>query len=117
MSKKLGKYITAFGYFDKIPIVLSATSGGISIISFASAIGVPVGIATASFSLAFSLTTVIIKKSLSIKRNQKKKNNKIVMLSKSKLNSIETLISQALIGLEISHEEFKAIVTITLSKE
>ena len=34
----------------------------------------------------------------------------IVILAKSKLNSIETLISQALIYLEISHEEFKTIV-------
>ena len=32
------------------------------------------------------------------------------MLAKTKLNSIETLISQALIDLEISHEEFKATV-------
>ena len=32
------------------------------------------------------------------------------MLAKSKLNSIETLISQPLLDLEISHEEFKTIV-------
>ena len=31
------------------------------------------------------------------------------MLAKSKLNSIETLISQAMIDMEISHEEFIAI--------
>ena len=37
------------------------------------------------------------------------KPDKIVMLAKSKFNSIETLISQALIDLEISHEEFKTI--------
>ena len=43
-------------------------------------------------------------------KNKKKKHNKIVMLAKSKLNSIETLVSQALIDLEISHEEFKTIV-------
>ena len=57
MSKKLRKYIAAFDYFDKTLIVLSATSGEISIISFTSVIGVPVGIASASFSFAFSLTT------------------------------------------------------------
>ena len=44
------------------------------------------------------------------RRNKKKKHNKIVMLAKSKLNSIETLISQALIDPEISHEKFKTIV-------
>ena len=70
-SKKLSKYIDAFDYFDKSLIVLSATSGGVSIISFASVIGVPVGIASASFTLAFSLTTGIIKKLLQITRNKK----------------------------------------------
>ena len=57
----------------------------------------------------FSLTTGIIKKLLKITRNKKKKHNKIVMLAKSKLNSIENLISQALIDLEIIREEFKTI--------
>ena len=45
-----------------------------------------------------------------ITRNKKKKHNKILMLSKSKLNSIETLISQTLIDMEISIEEFAAIL-------
>ena len=58
----------------------------------------------------FSLTTGIIKKLLSIARNKKKKHDKILMLAKSKLNSIETLVSQALIDMEISHEEFNAII-------
>ena len=110
MSKKLSKYVTVFDYFDKTLIVLSAASGEISIISFVSVTGAPAGIATASFTLAFSLATGIIKKVLEITRNKKKRHNKIVMLAKSKLNSIETLISQALIYLEISHEEFKTIV-------
>ena len=96
-SKKLSKYIATFDYFDKTLIVLSATSVGVSIISFASVIGVPVGIASASFTLVFSLTTGIIKKLLSITRNKKKKLNKILVLAKYKLNSIEALISQALI--------------------
>ena len=102
-SKKLSTYVTAFDYIDKILIVLSATIGGVSIISFASAVGIPVGIASASFTLIFSLTTGIIKKLLSITRNKKKKHNKILMLAKSKLNSIETLISQTLIDMEIRH--------------
>ena len=110
MSKKLSKYIAAFEYFDKTLIILSVTSGKISIISFASVIGVPVGVASASFSLLFSLTTRIIKKLLEIRRNKKKKQSKIFMLAKSKLNRIEALISQALIDLEISHEEFKTTV-------
>ena len=105
-SKKLNKYITTFDYIDKIFIILSATSSGVSIISFTSIIGTPVGIAIASLTLIFSLTTGIIKKLLNITRNKKKKHDKILMLAKSKLNSIEILISQALIDLDISNEEF-----------
>ena len=105
-SKKLSKYVAVFDYIDQALIVLSATSGGVSIISFTTIVGAPVGIASASFTLIFSLTTGIIKKLLSITRNKKKKHDKILMLARSKLNSIETLISQALIDLEISHEEF-----------
>ena len=110
--KKLSKYVTAFDYIDKILIVLSATSGGVCIISSASVVGAPVGIASASFTLIFSLTTGIVKKLLNITRNKKKKHDKILMLAKSKLNSIKTLVSQALIGMEISQEEF-----ITVLKE
>ena len=109
-SKQLNKYFTASDYIDKILIVLSATSSGVSIISFTSIIGAPVGIASASFTLIFSLTTGIVKKLLNITRNKKKKHDKILMLTKSKLNSIETLVSQALIDLEISHEEFDKIL-------
>ena len=92
-SKKLSKYVAAFDYMDKTLIVLFAASGGVSIISLTTVIGAPGGIASASFTLAFSLTTGIIKKLLSVKSNKKKKHDKILMLAKSKLNSIETLVS------------------------
>ena len=108
-SKKLNKFVKTFDYIDKILIVLSAKSSAASIISFTSIIGAPVGIANASLTLIFSLTTGIVKKLLNITRNKKKK-HKILMLAKSKLNSIETLISQALIDLDISHEEFIRIL-------
>ena len=97
MSKRLSKYIASFGYFDKTFIVLSAASGGISIASFTTVIGEPVAIASASFSFAFSITIGIIKKLLKTTRSKKKKHDKIVMLAKSKLNSIENKISEALI--------------------
>ena len=58
----------------------------------------------------FSLTTWIIKKLLSITRNKKKKHDKILMLAKSKLNSIEILVSQTLIDMEITHEELNVII-------
>ena len=74
-----------------------------------SVVGAPVGIAGTSFTLIFSLTTGI-KKLLSITRNKKKKHDKILMLAKSKLNSIKTLVSQALIVMEISNEEFTTVM-------
>ena len=58
---------------DKALITLSATNGGVSIISFTRAFGAPAGIASASFSSIFSLTTGLVKKLLSITRNKKKK--------------------------------------------
>ena len=102
--KKLSRYVAAFDYIGKVLTVLGATSGGISIVSFTSVVGASVGITSASFNSVFSLTTGIIKKLLSITRNKKKKHNKILMLAKSKLNSIETLISQTLVDMEIGHE-------------
>ena len=106
----MNKYVTIFSYIDKILIVLSATSGGVSIISFSSVIGAPAGIASASLTLSFSLTTGIVKKLLDITRKKKKKHDKILMLAKSKFNSIDTLISQALIDMDVSHEEFIKIL-------
>ena len=106
--KKLSEYVTALDYIGKILIVLSATSSGVCIISPASVVGAPVGITGASFTLIFS--TGIIKKLLSITRNKKKKDDKILILAKSKLDSIELLVSQALIYMEISHEEFNTII-------
>ena len=78
MSKNLSKYICAFDYIDKTLIVLSATGEEISIISFTSVIDVPVGIASASFSVVLSITTGIIKKLLKVTRHRKQQ-NKIFM--------------------------------------
>ena len=110
MSKKLSRYISFFDYFDKSLIVLSVTSGRVSIASFTTVIGIPVGIASASLSLSFSLCTGLVKKLLKTTRNQKKKHNKIVMLARSKLSGIESKISEALINNQISHEDFITII-------
>ena len=71
-SKKRSKYISLFDYFDKSLIVLSVTSGGVSIASIATAIGAPIGITSASFSLASSLCTGLVKKLLKATRNKKR---------------------------------------------
>ena len=91
-------------------IVLSVASGGVFIGSFATVIGAPLGIKSASLSLAFSLCTGLVKKLLKATRNKKKKHNKIVMLARSKLNSIESKISEALISNQISHEVFIILI-------
>ena len=110
MSKNLSKYIASFDYLDKSLIVLSVTTGSISIASFATVIGAQVGIMSASCSLVFSITTDLVKKFLKTIRNKKKKRNKIVMLARSKLNNIESKIYKALINNEICHEDFMTIL-------
>ena len=84
-SKKLSKYVAVFDYINQALINYFVYN----------IVGAPVGIASTSLTLFFSLTTGIVKKLLNITRNKKKKHDKILMLAKSKLNSIETLISQA----------------------
>ena len=73
----MSRYVTIFDYNDQILIILSAATGGISIISFTTANGAPVGIASASFSLIFSITTGIIKKVLDVTTNKKKKHDQV----------------------------------------
>ena len=114
MSNTLSKYVSFFDYFDKSLIVLSVTSGCVSIASFVTVIGAPIRITSASLSFAFSLCTGLVKELLKATRNKKKKHNKIVMLARSKLNSIESKISKALISNQISHEDF---ITILMKKE
>ena len=69
-----------------------------------------VRIASAIFSLAFSISTGIVKKLLKTTRNEKEKDNKIAMLATSQFNSIESKIFEALKNYEISHEDFTTII-------
>ena len=95
VNKGLSKYIASFDYFDKSLIDLSPATGSISIASFATVIVAPAGMMSASFSLAFSITTGFVKRFLKTTRNKmKKKHDKIVMLARSKLNTIESKISE-----------------------
>ena len=110
MNKKLSKYFYFFYYFDKSLIVLSVTSGNVSITSFATVIGIPIGITGAGLGLTFSLSNGIVKKLLKATRIKKKKHNKIVMLARSELNNIESKISDALINNQLSHEDFTTII-------
>ena len=106
MKKRHSKYIASFDYFDKSLIVLLVATGIIFMASFTTVIGAHVGIMSASCSLKFSVTTGFLKKILKTIRNKNKKHNKVVMLFRSKLNSMESKISAALINNAISHEDF-----------
>ena len=97
-SKKLSKYVSAFDYIDMIFVALSATTGEVFIISHATVVSAPIGIASARFAIVLSLATGIIKKLLNTTRNKKKKHDKILILAKNKLKSIETLVSRVLEG-------------------
>ena len=129
--KKISKYIVAFDYADKLFITLSASFGTLSIVSHATVVGIPVGIAGASLTVIVTVTTGVVKKILNITRKKKKKHNKIITLAKNKLNItskkkkkhnkiitlaknklniIESLISQALTDFDISHQEFSKII-------
>ena len=109
--KKLNKYLVSFDYLDKVFITLSASFGTLSIASYASVVGIPAGITGASLTLVFTIGTGISKSLLKITKKRKKKHNKIIVLAKSKLSDIETLLSSALNDSKISHEEFTSIIT------
>ena len=110
ITKKISKYIVTFDYADKLFITLSASFGTLSIVSHATVVGIPVRITGASLNVIFTITTGVVKKILNITRKNKKKHNKIITLARNKLNIIETVISQALIDFNISHEEFSKII-------
>ena len=109
MSKRVSKCIACCDYCVKFLNVLLTTSGSVSIASFATVIVTPAGIASGSLSLKFSLSTGLVKKILKTTRNKKKKHTKIGMLARSKLNSIESQISKALVNNQISHGDFLTI--------
>ena len=109
--KKLNKYLVSFDYLDKISITLSASFNTLSIASYATVVGLPVGTAGSSLTLIFTISTGINKSLLLITKKRKKKHNKIITLAKSKLNMIETLLSSALNDSKISQEEFTNIIT------
>ena len=109
--KKLNKYLVSFDYLDKIFITLSVSFSSLSIASYTSVLDLPVGIAGSSLTLIFTIGTGISKSFLKVTKKRKKKHNKIIALPKSKLNTIDTLLSSALNDSKISHEEFTNIIT------
>ena len=108
MSKKDKKVCTTLNYIELFLILASTITGCISVSAFSSLVGIPIGIMSSAIGLKIFAITAAIKKYNSIKK-KKKKHDKIVLLAKSKLNSIEVLNSKALIDSVISHDEFVLI--------
>ena len=73
--KKISKYIVAFDHANKLFITLYASFGTLRIASYATIVGIPVGIAGASLTLIFTVTTGVVKTLLNItrKKNKRKK--------------------------------------------
>ena len=105
MSREHKKICTTLNQFEHFLILASTITGCISIPAFASLIGIPIGITRSAVRLKICEITAGIKKYQSIIKKKKKKYDQRVLLVKSKLNSIEFLISKALIDSVISHDE------------
>ena len=109
MSEKHKKVCRVSNYIGHSLILIYTVTGCVSISAFASLVGIPVGIARSAIGLKSYVITARIKKYQSMIKKKKKKHDKIVLLAKSKLNSIEVLISKALIDSVINHDEFVLI--------
>ena len=115
MSRKYKKLCTTLNYIEHFLILASTITGCISISAFASLLGIPIGITSSAIGLKICAITAGIKKYKSIIKKKKKKHDKIILLAKSKLNSIEVLISKTLIDSVISHDKF--VLTNNIQKE
>ena len=103
------KVCTTLNYIKNFLILASTITGCVSISAFSSLIGIPIGIMSSAIGLKICVTTAGIKKNKPITKKRKKEHDKIVLLAKSKLNSIEFLISNALIDSVIIHDDFVLI--------
>ena len=107
MSKKHKKVCTNLNYIEHFLVLGSTITGCISISAFSSLAGIP--ITSSAIGLKICTITTGIKKYKSTIKKKKKKHDKIVLLATSKLNSIEVLISKALMDSVIIHDEFVMI--------
>ena len=106
MSRKQKKVCTTPNSIEYFLILADTITGCISISAFTSLLGIPIGITSSAIGLKTWAITAAIKRYKSIIKKKEKKHDKIVLLAKSKLNSIEVLLSKALTDSGISHDEF-----------
>ena len=106
MSKKHKNVYRVLNYIEQLLILISTVAGCVSISTFTSLVGIPIGITSSAIRLKICVIISGIKKYKSIIKKRKKKHDKILSLAKSKLNSVQILISKALIDSNTTHNEF-----------
>ena len=109
MSKKHKNVCRILNYIEHSLIIIFRIAGCVSISAFASLVVIPIGITSSAIRLKVCVITAGIKKYKSISKKKRKKHNKMLFLAKSKLNSIEVLISKALNDSNIKHDGFVLI--------
>ena len=103
MSNKHKKNCRVLNYIAHLLIVISTITGCVSISDFASLVGIPIGITSSAIGLKICAITVGIKKYKLIIKKEENKHDKIVLLARSKLNSLEVLICKALIDSNVKN--------------
>ena len=105
MSKKHKEVCKVWNYIVHSLIVNSTITECFSISDFSSLGGVSIGVTSAAIGLKIYVITARNKKYKSRKEEKEKMTDKIVLLTKSKLNNIRVLISRVLIDSDINHDE------------
>ena len=106
MSEKYKKTCKYLNYVENVLILFSEITGYVSISAFASLVDINKGTTSSLVGIKICVIITGIKKYKSIIKKKKKKHDKIVLLGKDKLNTIEVLISKSLIDSYIAHDEF-----------
>ena len=109
MTKNHKKVFRILNYIDRSFIVISTITGCVSISTCASLDGIPIRITSSAIGLKICTITAGIERYKPIIKKEKKKHDKVVLLAKSKSNSIEVLISKVLIDSDITHDKFVLI--------
>ena len=109
MSKKHKKVYRVLNYIEHLLILISPVTGCVSISAFAFLVGIPIGITSSAVGLQICVITAGIKRYKSTITKKKRNHDKVLLLAKSKLNSVEVLISKVFIDSNISHDEFVLI--------
>ena len=103
ISEKYKKTYKYSNYVEQLLISASTVTGCVSIFAFALLVAIPVGIPSSAVEIKICAIMAGIKKYKSIIKKKKKKHDKIILLGKDKLNSVEVLMSKAVINSYISY--------------